>query len=62
MQWKSNSTSSANKFDAEYADILPFTIQWIHNCILFLNVTMSWTHLKLFYLFRAWSCLAVSNV
>jgi len=62
MQSKSTSTSSANAFSAKNADILPFSIRWIHNCILHLNATMSWTHLKVFYLFRAYSCLADSNV
>ena len=62
MQRKLISTSSANAFTAKTADILPFSIRWIHNCILLLNATMSWTHLKVFYRFRAWRCLADSNV
>jgi len=62
MQSKSNSTSSTNEFNAKNADILPFLIRWIHNCILLLNATMSRTHLKEFCLFRAWNYLADSNV
>ena len=37
MQSKSFSTSPANAFDAKNADILPFSIRWIHNCIQILN-------------------------
>jgi len=62
MQRKSICTSSANAFNAKNADILPFSIRWIHNCILILNATMFQTYLKVFYLFRAWSGLAHSNV
>jgi len=62
MQRKSISTSFANAFNAKNADILPFTIRWIHNCVLRLNATMSQTHPKVFYLFRAWRCSADSNV
>ena len=39
MQRKSISISSANSFNAKNADILPFSIRWIHNCILLLNVS-----------------------
>ena len=62
MKRKSISTSSANAFNVKNADILPLSIRWIHNCILLLNGTISLTHLKVFCLFRAWSCLADSNV
>jgi len=43
MQSKSISTSSANAFDAKNADILPFSIRWIHNCMLLLNDDISST-------------------
>ena len=62
VQSKSISTSFANVFNAENAAILPLSIRCIQNCISLLNVTMSWTHLKLVYIFRAWSCVADYNV
>jgi len=51
MQHKPISTYSANAFNAKNADILSFIIRWIRNFILRLKATMSWTHLKVVYLF-----------
>jgi len=51
VQRKSNCTSYASVFITRNADILPFSIRWIHNCVLRLNEPMSRTHLKVFYLF-----------
>ena len=41
MQSKSISTFSANAFNAKNADILPFSIRWIHYCILLLKDNVS---------------------
>ena len=62
VQRKSISIFSASAFNTKNADILLFSIRWIHNCVLCLNETMSRTHLNVYYLFRAWSCLADSDI
>jgi len=62
VQRKSISIFSASAFNAKNPDILLFSIRWIHNCVLCLNETMSRTHLNVYNLFRAWSCLADSDI
>jgi len=51
VRHKSSSISSASAFNTKNADILPFSIRWIHNCVLRLNEAMSRTHPKVFYRF-----------